>query len=405
MSLAINKTGWKKVKLGDVVIKREENDRESASRRFDRFLKVEHMDAGSLHIRRWGSQKLGDQINPTFYKIFRKGQLLFPTRNPHLRRTSLAFFDGICGEKTLTLEPIEEYVLADFIPFLFHSEEFYIHTTSSIIGSTNPHCRWRDIASYEFLLPPKDQQEEIAKLLWSIDKVVLQEKILEGQLEVLRDINREQLFTIGMETYNNGFDEDLKVSRCGLIRTDIKVVKFFENVEIKSGQVDPTDSAYSSLFQIGSERIEPNTGRVTEFKTAKELNITSGNYLFTERDIIYSKIRPYFKKVANPNITGLCSADIYPLRSKDEGVLSKDYLFYYLLTEKFTRKLLRFQNRTGMPKVNRDELGSMYIPLPSIDEQNEIVGKLKDIDEVLFVHRHKYKQSQLLQKTLINQVF
>ena len=101
--MEFDKSSWNKVKLSDVITKIEENDRESAHILFDRFLKVEHMDAESLHIKRFSSQKRGDKINPTFYKIFREGQILFPTRNPHLRRTALAPFDGICGEKTLTL--------------------------------------------------------------------------------------------------------------------------------------------------------------------------------------------------------------------------------------------------------------------------------------------------------------
>jgi type I restriction enzyme S subunit len=160
MELTINKNNWIKVKLGDVFAKREENDKENARNRFDRFLKVNNMDAESLHVKRWESQTNGDELNPTFYKIFRKGQILFPTRNPHLRRTVLASFDGICGEKTLTLEPNEEFIIKEFMPFLFHSESFYAHTAGAIIGSTNPHCRWRDVANYEFLLPPIDQQAE-----------------------------------------------------------------------------------------------------------------------------------------------------------------------------------------------------------------------------------------------------
>lgn len=100
--MQIDKSTWIKVKLIDLVTKKEENDKENARNRFDRFLKVEHLDAESLHVKRWGNIA-DEELPPTFYKIFKKGQVLFPTRNPHLRRTALATFDGICGEKTLTL--------------------------------------------------------------------------------------------------------------------------------------------------------------------------------------------------------------------------------------------------------------------------------------------------------------
>ncbi|SEH05213.1 hypothetical protein [Candidatus Venteria ishoeyi] len=50
MKFNIDKINWKPVKLSDVVTKKEENDKKNAKNRFDRFLKVEHMDTGSLHI-------------------------------------------------------------------------------------------------------------------------------------------------------------------------------------------------------------------------------------------------------------------------------------------------------------------------------------------------------------------
>ncbi|MDM8537131.1 restriction endonuclease subunit S [Desulfobacterales bacterium HSG17] len=401
--MKLDKTKWKKTKLIDVVTKKEENDKLNAKNRFQKFLKVEHFDAESLNIKRWGNQE-NDELPPTFFKIFRKGQVLFPTRNPHLRRTALASFDGICGEKTLTLEPNSEIVQPDFIPFLFHSESFYNHTISAIVGSTNPHVRWRDVANYEFLLPPKDQQARLAELLWGMDEVI--EKALEF-LEhsiLLRNINREKLYTYGIEALKKKKITNTKNGKSGLIRIDFNESKFFDCVEIKSGQVDPQKKKYANLYQIGSERIESNTGKITELKTAKELNIKSGNYLFTEDDIIYSKIRPYFKKVALPKFRGLCSADIYPLRLKKGGIL-KEYLFYYLLTEKFTRKLLRFQNRTGMPKVNRDELKAMYIPFPDYEEQKKIVKILKEIDGYINSNQNKISSSKSLQKSLISQVF
>ena len=196
MKLKIDKNNWEQVKLGDIITKREENDRENAPKRIDRFLKVEHMNKESLHIKRWSSQENGDEINPTFYKIFRKGQILFPTRNPHLRRTVLASFDGICGEKTLTLKPDKENVLPEFVPFLFHSESFYAHTTGAIIGSTNPHCRWRDVADYEFLLPPKDQQKQLAELLWAMDDVIEKERVVLEKLDIQLKLLNRNIFKI-----------------------------------------------------------------------------------------------------------------------------------------------------------------------------------------------------------------
>ena len=51
MTLIKNKGDWKRVRLDDVLIKREENDREKRSvSRFDTFVKVEHMEAERLRL-------------------------------------------------------------------------------------------------------------------------------------------------------------------------------------------------------------------------------------------------------------------------------------------------------------------------------------------------------------------
>lgn len=45
---------WRTVRLGDIAEKIEEQEHDPVGAGLERFLKVEHMDADSLRIRRWG---------------------------------------------------------------------------------------------------------------------------------------------------------------------------------------------------------------------------------------------------------------------------------------------------------------------------------------------------------------
>lgn len=396
----IDKSKWVKWKFSDLV----ENIVEKVVPKecgLENYIGLKHLDTGSLKIRRYGkcSEISGDKL-----KIY-KGDLIFAKRNSYLKRVAIADFDAVASAHSLVLRAKPENVSSEFLPFFLMSETFWIRAIEISVGSLSPTINWRVLAKQEFLLPPRDQQEELAHLFWSMNDVIEKELAVLDNVTTLRDINREKLYTYGIKAIDGQDVTKTKNGKSGIIREDFKEIKFFDCVEIKSGQVDPKDEKYSGLFQIGSERIDPNTGKINEFKSAKELKITSGNYLFTENDIIYSKIRPYFKKVAIPDFTGLCSADIYPLRLKSDSII-KEYLFYFMLTEKFTRKLLRFQNRTGMPKVNRDELSSMYIPYPDDEsEQKEIVRIFKAIDSSLDSVNSKIEASKSLQKSLINQAF
>jgi len=139
------------------------------------------------------------------------------------------------------------------------------------------------------------------------------------------------------------------------------------------------------LPHIGGANIEANTGRLLDLRTAEHEELISGKHRFGAQDVLYSKIRPYLRKVALPSFAGLCSADIYPLRSKD-GVLEREYLFYVLLSDAFTDYANRVSNRAGMPKINREQLFSFELDLPTVDEQRRIVCRVREcmhrIDEL-----------------------
>ena len=110
-------------------------------------------------------------------------------------------------------------------------------------------------------------------------------------------------------------------------------------------------------------------------KTAKEENLISGKFLFDESMVLYSKIRPYLMKVVKCEFSGLCSADIYPLKPFDD-IVTKDFLYQILLSKVFTDYAILGSQRAGMPKVNREHLFEYEVILPSIQKQKVIVKNL-----------------------------
>jgi len=375
MDLKIDKSHWNPVKLGDVFTKKEENDKENARNRFDRFLKVNHMDSECLHVKRWASQENGEELNPYFYKIFRKGQILFPTRNPHLRRTVLAPFDGITGEKTLTLEPQKEFLDPNFISFIFHSESFYAHTTGAIIGSTNPHCRWRDVANFEFLLPPKNQQTKIAKLLWTIDEVIESEK------ELLEKIKINDLSHLKQYFFDDNTSEELKLKNIVSIKKGKQPSELLEN---ESGV------PYCKAKYLRSGVIEQSVPETSLIKSI----------LINDDDIII--------------LWDGAAGEIFKGR---KGVLASTMSKIEIINNEFIKdyifEFLRFRSSS----INRASVGSVIkhvdptyfnnisVPKFSLDKQNLIVNKFNSLRLNIEMCKSKIKTSKSLQKSLINQIF
>ena len=177
--------------------------------------------------------------------------------------------------------------------------------------------------------------------------------------------------------------------------------KFYDLVTIKNGQVNPNDEQYRNLPHIGPGNIEKGTGRLLEYNLAKDDKLVSSKYLFDKESVIYGKINPHFAKVCYPKFIGLCSADAYPINPiKDK--LTPEFLLYLLLNPKFTKFTTSVSMRTGMPKINRDELSIYKFTIPEIDEQKEIGNMLSLLDRKIELQTKKIEDLKLFKKGLFS---
>jgi type I restriction enzyme S subunit len=229
------------------------------------------------------------------------------------------------------------------------------------------------------LLPPLEEQRAIAGVLSTIQRAIeATDKVIAATRKLKASLMRH-LFTYGPVPVTEADTVELQETEIGQVPARWRTCTFAEAVTIRSGQVDPKAEPYRSMTHVGPENIEPDSGRIVGAKTAGELNLISGKYLFTPQDVLYSKIRPYLRKAALPTSEGICSADMYALRPRD-AVITREYLFYTLLSPAFTQQAISHQARTGIPKINREQLGSITIALPSVADQHAITNALSAAD-------------------------
>ncbi|MDJ0350595.1 hypothetical protein [Cryobacterium sp. PH29-G1] len=163
MSLKFDKSFWKHVAFGDVVRNANETLRDPESAGINRVIAMEHLDPGELRIQRWGSLDEGT----TFTRRVKPGQTLFGKRRTYQRKAAYAEFDAICSGDILTFETDETQMLAEFLPFLVQSNEFFDHALGTSAGSLSPRTNWRDLSKFEFDLPSLNEQRRIVKPLWA----------------------------------------------------------------------------------------------------------------------------------------------------------------------------------------------------------------------------------------------
>ena len=166
-----------------------------------------------------------------------------------------------------------------------------------------------------------------------------------------------------------------------LIPKDWSVTSLLNVLLLPSGQVDPRRKPYSSMVLIAPDHIEAATGRLLVQQTSAEQGAISGKYEFNSGDIVYSKIRPYLRKAILADFDGLCSADMYPL-STIPGV-SPEFMLAVLLGHDFSTFAETVSARSGIPKINRNELAEYRVSLPPLNEQTNIAEVLRDTDALI----------------------
>ncbi|WP_081635182.1 restriction endonuclease subunit S [Vibrio jasicida] len=170
--------------------------------------------------------------------------------------------------------------------------------------------------------------------------------------------------------------KDSGVEWLGEVPEHWAVMKFNHCAQIRNGLVDPKGTKYRDMVLYAPNHIEKATGKVLYRETASEQGADSNKYLCYQGEVIYSKIRPALAKVAIcTEELALCSADMYPI-SCING-LTNEWLYWFMLSDSFTKAVVLDSDRVAMPKVNRESLGDFRIPFPTESEQSDISSRIK----------------------------
>ena len=239
-------------------------------------------------------------------------------------------------------------------------------------GATNrQRIKEAEFLDFPFPLPSLEEQKRIVSIL---DKAKSIQEARERQLAALDEL-ASSLFQ--------------SVNRLSNTKVTLGEVLSFSSRSIIPG------AEHQNMPNIGPDCIEPNTGFLKGWRTIQEDSAISAKYLFTEGDILYSKIRPYLNKVSIAGFTGLCSSEIYPLTVKKE--IANTYYITYLLRSSIFLQYSEL-NSTGanIPRINKSNIEKFEFELPDLNIQNIFAEKIKKI-----LHTRSFVQSSLEEYKLL----
>lgn len=224
-----------------------------------------------------------------------------------------------------------------FVYYSLCSPNWREHVESRRTGSAQPQLNAVRMGSYEFYLPPLDEQRRIAGVLGALDDLI--------------DTN-EQLIT--------NLRENQRSAYCRLSAVPSQELTFGDVASL----VRDRAAGDASTLYLGLEHFAENGAGIAAHGRLGDT--VSQQLAFSSGDVLYGKLRPYFRKVDRPWFDGACSAEIWVLRPKP-GVPSS-FLHSVVDSPEFTEFAMSGSEGTRMPRAKWDHVVNYPVMLPVSDD-------------------------------------
>ncbi|MGR2700850.1 MULTISPECIES: restriction endonuclease subunit S [Vibrio harveyi group] len=373
------------VKFGDICKEVKLTTKDPIGDGYERYIGLEHLDSGSLQIKRWGTIA---EDSPSFTRVFKKGQILFGKRRPYLRKAAIADFDGICSGDIIVLES-RKGIRKGLLPYLIQSESFWEWSIKNSSGSLSPRTKFKSLAEYRFYLSEDAQQKQQETILEKATEIESLASECESSRAILVD-----MLTLH-NTHSNQVIRSLKQAR------EIKVPRGWAQYQLADLAINERNSFVIGPF--GSDLV------VSDFKgnghpvvfvrdvQPNQLQWISNTFVDDEKfeklaahqaeagDVIFTKmgLPPGISAVYPEQLpTGIITADIIRLRPNLE-IIEPEYLAYVANSRFFRQQVRMITAGQTRPKLTLADFKKLIVYLPDLDEQRkflELMSSMKYID-------------------------
>lgn len=348
-------------KFGDIALnstlkkKPEDNDR-------FHYIGLEHLDSGSLFVQRYGADTapVGEKL------IIKKGDVLFGKRRAYQKKVAIAPFDGIFSAHGMVLRPNETIINKNYFPFFIRSDRFLNEAIRISVGSLSPTINWRDLKELRFELPPIEEQERLATLLWAAydlkesykNLITATDEMVKSQfIEMFGNVSRYPLSKIEdlCETFIDGnWIESKDQSNNG--------IRLIQTGNISNGYyVDKLDRA-----------------RYISEDTFDRLNCTEVG----PGDILISRLPdPIGRACIIPSGLGKAITAVDCSIVKLKTICLPEYFIAFTHTSWYESQVATYTAGSTRQRISRKNLGTIEMPCPPIKEQTAFVKVLRQAEK------------------------
>jgi type I restriction enzyme, S subunit len=318
-------------RLGDFFNNRQEPGREGLP-----VMSVTMND--SLVFRDDLERRTESALRPEQHLLVKKGDIAYNMMRMWQGACGLATADGIVSPAYVVLAP-KTGIDTCFAYHWFKSARMIYLFWAYSHGLTEDRLRlyFDEFAEIPAAPPALDKQHIIARALDSWDRAINQSGRLIAE--------KRKRFRALVAQYSAQFHSER--------------IEFGDLVDLVLDRVQPgIGNAPNTSIEL--ENIESGTGRILGSE------VVSGNsslrWRFESGDTLFGKLRPYLRKFASPEFSGICSTEIWVLRAKARKIDPK-LLFFLVQTPEFQAAATK-QSGSKMPRADWDLVSAAPIPCP-----------------------------------------
>jgi len=380
---------WPVTSIGQLCVPTGQRDPTASPDSSFRYIDIASVDKDAKRITA-ALEMRGAEAPSRARKEVRAGDVLVSTVRPNLNAVALVpdDLDGqIASTGFCVLRADQKVADGKFIFYRCLTPEFVGSLVSQMRGANYPAVSDGVVKRADIPLPAPREQQRIVELLEQADGLRRQR----AEADQLADRILPALF--------HKMFGDPATNPKGSPRLPLG-----EITAITALMVDPREPEYIDLPHVGPDRIESGTGRLLPCQTAREEGLISGKYLFDASHVLYSKIRPYLRKVALPEFSGLCSADMYPVTPL-QNLMTREFLWALLLSTAFTNYITEHSGRANMPKLNREQFAAYDCAVPPIALQNKFSGQVAQLRQFEIKREMVHANVEMLFSTMLHRAF
>ncbi len=378
---------WKLTKISKIAVKGQQ-------RKPDAGEQFTYVDIGSIDR---NQKKIADpqtlngsQAPSRARKVIEKGDVLVSLTRPNLNAVALVsqeYHNQIASTGFEVVRPL--LVDSRYIFALVRSKQFVNAISGTVQGALYPAAKSADVQNFELPLPSLAEQKVIADKL---DALLAQVESTKARLDRIPQILKRfrqsilaaavngRLTNSESETFSIVLVEELAKPE----KYSLGIGPFGSNLKV----ADYREEGHPLIFvrEIRANRFGDDATKFVsdeKFKELKAHRALPGDILITKMgdppgDVtIYPASRP----------EAVITADCIKL-SVNEQVAVRDYVAYAMQSKPFRNDVLSISAGVAQQKVNLTKFRKLTLPLPSIEEQTEIVRRV----DQLFAYADRIEQ-------------